>query len=88
MPAETGGQKPRCAAFDADLRGWESHREPEEAEKASPSQEVRQAEVLDAAAQIFREKGYHEASIVEIAERAGVVEVPSIVISRPRENCW
>jgi len=36
--------------------------------------EVRQAEVLDAAAQIFREKGYHEASIAEIAERAGVVE--------------
>jgi AcrR family transcriptional regulator len=36
--------------------------------------EVRQAEVLDAAAQIFREKGYHETSTAEIAERAGVVE--------------
>ncbi|WP_274631192.1 TetR/AcrR family transcriptional regulator [Arvimicrobium flavum] len=36
--------------------------------------EVRQAELLDAAAQIFREKGYDEASTAEIAERAGVVE--------------
>jgi AcrR family transcriptional regulator len=36
--------------------------------------EVRRAEVLDAAAQIFREKGYDDSSTAEIAERAGVVE--------------
>ena len=36
--------------------------------------EVRQAELLDAAAQTFREKGYHDTSTAEIAERAGVVE--------------
>ena len=38
------------------------------------SKEVREAELLDAAAEVFREKGYHEASSAEIAERAGVVE--------------
>lgn len=38
------------------------------------SKEIRQAELLDAAAQIFREKGYHDTSTSEIAERAGVVE--------------
>lgn len=38
------------------------------------SKEIRQAELLDAAAQIFREKGYHDALTAEIAERAGVVE--------------
>jgi AcrR family transcriptional regulator len=36
--------------------------------------EVRQVELLDAAGQMFREKGYHETSTAEIAERAGVVE--------------
>jgi len=38
------------------------------------SKEVREAELLDAAAEVFRAKGYHEASSAEIAERAGVVE--------------
>jgi AcrR family transcriptional regulator len=38
------------------------------------SKEIRQAELLDAAGDIFREKGYHLASTAEIAERAGVVE--------------
>lgn len=36
--------------------------------------EDRHAELLDAAAETFREKGYHDTSIAEIAERAGVVE--------------
>lgn len=36
--------------------------------------EVRQAELLDVAAQTFREKGFHDTSTAEIAERAGVVE--------------
>lgn len=38
------------------------------------SKEVREAELLEAAAQMFREKGYHETATSEIAERAGVVE--------------
>lgn len=38
------------------------------------SKEVRHAELLDAAAETFREKGYHDTSTAEIAERAGVVE--------------
>lgn len=38
------------------------------------SKEIRQAELLNAAADVFREKGYHMASTAEIAERAGVVE--------------
>jgi TetR/AcrR family transcriptional regulator, fatty acid metabolism regulator protein len=36
--------------------------------------EVRQAELLEAAAEMFRETGYHNTSTAEIAERAGVVE--------------
>lgn len=36
--------------------------------------EDRQAELLEAAAEIFREKGYHDTSTAEIAEHAGVVE--------------
>lgn len=38
------------------------------------TKEVRQAELLDAAAEMFREKGYHDTLTSEIAERAGVVE--------------
>lgn len=38
------------------------------------AKEIREAELLDAAAQIFREKGYNDALTSEIAERAGVVE--------------
>ena len=38
------------------------------------SKEIRYAELLEAAGAIFREKGYHDASTLEIAERANVVE--------------
>jgi AcrR family transcriptional regulator len=38
------------------------------------SKEIRYAELLEAAGKVFREKGYHEASTLEIAERANVVE--------------
>ncbi len=38
------------------------------------SKEIRYAELLEAAGEVFREKGYHEASTLEIAERANVVE--------------
>jgi AcrR family transcriptional regulator len=38
------------------------------------NKEIRQAELLDTAGEVFREKGYQMASTAEIAERAGVVE--------------
>lgn len=38
------------------------------------NKEIRYAELLEAAGEVFREKGFHEASTLEIAERANVVE--------------
>lgn len=38
------------------------------------AKEVRENQILDAAAELFREKGYHTTSTVEIAQKAGVVE--------------
>ncbi|WP_378941173.1 TetR/AcrR family transcriptional regulator [Mesorhizobium sp. ANAO-SY3R2] len=38
------------------------------------TKEVRESQILDAAAELFREKGYYTTSTSEIAQKAGVVE--------------
>ena len=42
--------------------------------------------LLDAAEQVFGELGYHDASIVKVAEGAGVAPAPSTSTSTPRRR--